>query len=35
VTDKTQRKVVLASRNPDKIRELQDLLAGSPLVVVI
>jgi len=34
VTDKTRRKVVLASRNPDKICELQELLAGSPFTVV-
>ncbi len=32
--DKGKRKVVLASRNPDKIRELQELLADSPFTVV-
>ncbi len=34
MTNKEQRKVVLASRNPDKIRELQELLAGTPFTVV-
>ncbi len=34
MTDKEPRKVVLASRNPDKIRELQDLLSETPFTVV-
>ncbi|MBE0567722.1 MAG: hypothetical protein IH621_17345 [Krumholzibacteria bacterium] len=29
-----KRKVVLASRNPDKVRELQEILAGLPFAVV-
>ena len=34
MTHKESRKVVLASRNPDKIRELQELLADTPFIVV-